>query len=76
MVRKISVGSTSFHDGRLHFFLGFSECDSCGQKYQVLVNMNDIRSFDRARGTQIWSKPLGYRLTRKLAAKYGLELRD
>lgn len=45
--RKSRVGKVCFDNGRMMFFVGYSQCAHCSSENKVLVNVDEARSFAR-----------------------------
>ena len=66
--RKTRIGKVCYANNRLAFFAGYNECESCGVKGKVLMNVEDARTFSKLFGNT--KEPLGARFARRLARHY------
>lgn len=68
--KRSRIGRVYFVNNRMVFYAGLCECENCGVKGKVLLNIDDAREFGRMFGSH--REPLGARIARQLAKHYGL----
>lgn len=68
--RKSRIGTLVFIEEtkRMHFFLNYHKCPSCGQRSKILLDLNEAREFTARFGSQ--TIPIHKRLIGYLARKY------
>ena len=68
--RKGLIGSVSTEVDSLAFFAGYNDCERCGTRNKVLLDMTDVRSLSKKLGYH--REPVGARLARRIIRYYEL----
>jgi len=49
--RSPRVGVVMFHEGRMQFYFGQTDCEHCSKSLKVLVSVDEAREFSQMIGT-------------------------
>jgi hypothetical protein len=68
--RNSRIGAVCYDGNRLAFLAGYNECNKCGVRGKVVMDLSEAREFSKRFGGI--KEPLGAKIIRRLAKHYGI----